>query len=139
LLAHASRGDRAPSSPSRPVPAPLRARERLARGSPQRPERLPGRSRRAAGDAQQAERRLLRLLAAELGRMTMREWLRATVADLFRVDLASLPEPLTPSRLRAELSGQHLERARLSDASPRSTARGQEGRERLVQKGGSSK
>jgi len=42
----------------------------MARGSPERPERGAGRPRRGAGDAEQAERRFLRLLAAELGVMS---------------------------------------------------------------------
>jgi hypothetical protein len=39
----------------------------MARGSSERAERLAGRSRRGAGDAEQAERRFLRILAEELG------------------------------------------------------------------------
>jgi hypothetical protein len=42
----------------------------VARGSPERPERRPGGSRRGARDAEQAERRFLRVLAAKLGSLT---------------------------------------------------------------------
>ena len=64
LLPHAPRRDRPSSSCRRPVPDPLRSRGRVARGSSQRAERLPGRPACRAGDAQQAERRFLRVLAA---------------------------------------------------------------------------
>src|ERR1700738_992862 len=70
LLAHAPGRDWPSPPPSRPVPRPVRARERVARGSPPRPKRHPGRSGRGAGDAEQAERGFLRLLAAELDGMT---------------------------------------------------------------------
>jgi hypothetical protein len=41
------------------TPDPIRARSRVARGSSQGTERLPGRPPCRAGDAQQAERRFL--------------------------------------------------------------------------------
>ena len=68
----ASGRNRPSSSCRRPVPDPLRARGGLARGSPQGAERLPGRSPRWAGDAQQAQRRFLQILAAEPGLKRLR-------------------------------------------------------------------
>ena len=63
---HAPHRDRAPSSPRGSVSHPFRARGFVERGSSERPERRPGRSRCSAGDAEQAERRFLRLLATKL-------------------------------------------------------------------------
>ena len=47
----------------------------MARGSPERPERCPGRPGCRVGDAEQAERRFLRILAAELGYLTRAEFI----------------------------------------------------------------
>jgi transposase-like protein len=54
FLEDAPRRDRAPPSSSRPIPSPFRARERVARGSSERPERFPGRPGCGAGDEESA-------------------------------------------------------------------------------------
>ena len=58
----------------------------MARGSPERPKWGAGRSRRGVGDAEQAERRFLRILAAGVAKLRLGDTLLVCVKIHFNFD-----------------------------------------------------